>query len=56
MSASAGSGDGQSDNTVLSQYKILTLTFNQDCTYDYLELISQNKIMFSIIEHWQWAQ
>jgi hypothetical protein len=46
MSASAGSvssGDGQSDNTVLSQYKILTLAFNQDCTYDCLELISKIK-------------
>lgn len=24
--------DGSSDNNVLSQYKVLTLTFNQDCT------------------------
>jgi hypothetical protein len=27
-----GSNDGSSDNNVLSQYKVLTLTFNQDCT------------------------
>jgi len=26
------STDGSSDNNVLSQYKVLTLTFNQDCT------------------------
>jgi hypothetical protein len=28
----ASVNDGPSDNTVHSQYKILTLTFNQDCT------------------------
>lgn len=27
-----GSNDGSTDNDVLSQYKVLTLTFNQDCT------------------------
>ncbi len=27
-----GTNDGSSDNNVLSQYKVLTLTFNQDCT------------------------
>ncbi len=27
-----GSNDGSLDNNVLSQYKVLTLTFNQDCT------------------------
>ena len=35
--ASAGGGgastDDSSDSNVLSQYKVLTLTFNQDCTY-----------------------
>jgi hypothetical protein len=29
---SASSKDGSTDSTVPSQYKILTLTFNQDCT------------------------
>ncbi|CAF2550436.1 unnamed protein product [Rotaria sp. Silwood2] len=29
---SANSGDGPLDSTVPSQYKVLTLTFNQDCT------------------------
>jgi hypothetical protein len=29
---SVSSSDGQSDSTDPSQYKILTLTFNQDCT------------------------
>ncbi|CAF0810758.1 unnamed protein product [Rotaria sp. Silwood1] len=29
---SANSGDGSSDSTVPAQYKVLTLTFNQDCT------------------------
>jgi len=53
---SVSGNDGPSDNNVLSPHKILTLTFNQDCTYDCLEIISQNKIIFSIIEHWQWAQ
>ena len=28
----SGGNDGSSDNNVLSQYKVLTLTFNQDCT------------------------
>ncbi|CAF3298561.1 unnamed protein product [Rotaria socialis] len=27
-----GSSDGSTENDVLSQYKVLTLTFNQDCT------------------------
>ena len=27
------STDDSSDSNVLSQYKVLTLTFNQDCTY-----------------------
>jgi hypothetical protein len=27
-----GSNDDSTDNNVLSQYKVLTLTFNQDCT------------------------
>lgn len=36
--ASGGGGGGastddSSDSNVLSQYKVLTLTFNQDCTY-----------------------
>jgi len=44
--SSTGSGSGNEgplDNNVLSQHKILTLTFNQDCTYDCLELISKTK-------------
>lgn len=35
MEANAMGGDGSSDNTDPLQYKILTLTFNQDCTYVY---------------------
>jgi hypothetical protein len=31
--AGNASNDDSSDNNVLSQYKVLTLTFNQDCTY-----------------------
>ncbi len=34
--AASSSSDGQSDNATLSQYKILTLAFNQDSTYDCL--------------------
>lgn len=30
-------GDGSSDNTDPLQYKILALTFNQDCTYDLVD-------------------
>jgi len=33
---SVSGNDGPLDNNVLSQNKILTLTFNQDCTYDCL--------------------
>jgi hypothetical protein len=40
---SVSGNDGPSDNNVLSPHKILTLTFNQDCTYDYLEIISKIK-------------
>lgn len=29
---SASSSDGSSDSAVPAQYKVLTLTFNQDCT------------------------
>ena len=32
--ASASNGDGSVDNTDSLQYKILALTFNQDCTYE----------------------
>jgi hypothetical protein len=32
VAGGGGNNDGSSDNDVLSQYKVLTLTFNQDCT------------------------
>lgn len=50
---SVNSNEGQSDNNDSSQYRILTLTFNQDCTYDYYLLkVFQRKISFSrILEH-----
>lgn len=41
---SANSNDGQPDNTDPSQYKILALTFNQDCTYDYFSFNLLKKI------------
>lgn len=31
----ASSADGSSDNTDPLKYKILALTFNQDCTYEF---------------------
>ncbi|CAF3342338.1 unnamed protein product [Rotaria socialis] len=49
----ASSGDASSDSTVPSQYKVLTLTFNQDCTslaigtpnsYSLFTICQENKI------------
>lgn len=49
------SNDGQSDTHIPSQYEVLTISFNQDCTYRYTIFSLQNQLNLHVLEHWLWA-
>ncbi len=53
--SNVNSADGSSDNTDASQYKILTLAFNQDSTYEILHNQLVKFLFKNILERCQWV-